>query len=163
VAHRLTKRGEVDGAGRDHKKFLLCIDDHSEVLAILREFLQSSGYSVLTAASGHAGLNLLAANRVDAVIVDYEMPRKSGDLVAKEIRRSHPELPILMFSGYVAELPTSAFQHVDAVVTKGERAAALLEAIAGLFDAPVTGRRPVMRRGKASSHSSRLSSAKQAR
>jgi two-component system response regulator GlrR len=162
VAHRLTKRAE-DGAGRDHKKFLLCIDDHSEVLAILREFLQSSGYSVLTAASGHAGLKVLAANQVDAVIVDYEMPRKSGDLVAKEIRRSYPQLPILMFSGYVSELPASAFQHVDAVVTKGERAAALLEAIAGLFHARAAGRRPVMRSGKASLERSRLRSAKQAR
>ena len=115
------------------KKFLLCIDDHSDVLAIMSEFLQASGYSVLTASSGHAGLKLLAEHRVDGVIVDYEMPRRMGDAVAKDIRRLHPDLPILMFSGYVPDIPSTAFDNVDVVVTKGERATELLRAIAGMF------------------------------
>jgi CheY-like chemotaxis protein len=123
---------------------VLCIDDHSEVLAILREFLQTSGYSVLTAANGKAGLKLLASNPVDAVIVDYEMPGKSGAEVAREVRRLRPHVPILMFSGYVAELPATAFENVDAVVAKGERAAALLEAIAGLFRIRRPARKPMM-------------------
>ncbi len=117
----------------DKKKFLLCIDDHSDVLAIMSEFLQVSGYSVLTASSGHSGLKLLAENKVDGVIVDYEMPRRMGDAVAKDIRRLHPDLPILMFSGYVPEIPSTAFENVDVVVTKGERATELLRAIAGMF------------------------------
>jgi len=78
-------------------------------------------------------LKLLAEHRVDGVIVDYEMPRRMGDAVAKDIRRLHPDLPILMFSGYVPDIPSTAFDNVDVVVTKGERATELLRAIAGMF------------------------------
>jgi len=39
-------------------KMVLCIDDNQEVLECEKAFLESFGYTVLTAPSGHKGLEL---------------------------------------------------------------------------------------------------------
>ena len=49
---------------------LLCIDDNEEVLECEKLFLESFGYTVLTARSGGKGLELAGVYPVDVVIVD---------------------------------------------------------------------------------------------
>jgi len=78
---------------------VLCIDDKRDVLAVLAEVLQNSGYSALTAASGTEGLRLLRSTAVHVVVLDYEMPEVNGDLIAQAIRRYKPEVPIVLFTG----------------------------------------------------------------
>jgi len=65
---------------------ILCIDDDSETLALRRHFLQSSGYSVLTASSAVDGLRTLSDGAgVDLVLLDYMMPGMNGDEVAQKL------------------------------------------------------------------------------
>ena len=65
---------------------LLCIDDNEDVLECEKSFLESSGYSVFTAASGGKRLELASKHSVDVVIVDYLMPEMNGQEVAIEIK-----------------------------------------------------------------------------
>ena len=116
----------------DSNKCLLCVDDHPEVLGIMGEFLRVSGYSVLTAATGQRGLQLLRQHPVDAVILDYEMPKMDGAELASRIKQRWPDLPILMFTGYPAEVPHTVHRSVDALVVKGEPADNLLQKIQDL-------------------------------
>lgn len=111
---------------------LLCVDDHPEVLAIMGEFLRVSGYSVLTAPSGARGLQLLQRNSVDAVILDYEMPKMDGAELALRIKSDRPELPVLMFTGYPADVPEDVRRSVDAFVVKGDPAEKLLQTLRNL-------------------------------
>ena len=134
----------VRGSGR--KKLLLCIDDHVEVLELLQEFLEVSGYSVLTAHTGRQGLKLIDKNHVDAVLVDYDMPGMKGDAVASRIQQTHPDVPILIFSGYAPDLPASVHSVADGVLMKGEKATALLDAIRRLFRTP--GKKPTAHAGR---------------
>jgi len=97
---------------------ILCVDDKQDVLASLAEVLRASGYSTLTALSGNQGLRLLLQNSVDLVVLDYEMPAMNGDLVAQAIRRSKPELPIILFTGISDDIPDSVRQNVNVVVSK---------------------------------------------
>ncbi len=101
------------------RRSLLCIDDHPDLLAIFKEFLEACGYSVVAALSGREGIAALGTHRVDGVIVDYDMPKMNGIEVAKEIKRLYPEVPILMLSGDVSTLPKSAHRVVDRFVSKG--------------------------------------------
>lgn len=133
----------------ENAKCLLCVDDHAEVLSIMGEFLRLSGYSVLTAPSGPRGLQLLQRNPVDAVILDYEMPKMDGAELALRIRSTWPELPILMFTGYPADVPEDIRGSVDAFVVKGESADKLLETIRSLV--PANGQRPAGKAGLRSS------------
>jgi CheY-like chemotaxis protein len=108
------------------KKLLLCIDDHAEVLEFLREFLEASGYSVMSVHSGNRGLQLMEQHPADAVLVDYDMPRMKGDAVAAQIHKTYPELPI--FPGMLPSCPPASITWLTQV-RMGEKAAALLEAM----------------------------------
>jgi|SRR5581483_1775145 len=110
---------------------LLCIDDDEDVLECERSFLESFGYTVLTASSGGKGLELASMYPVDVVVVDYFMPDMNGQDVAIEMRRLNPEAPIIMLSGAV-EIPKQALKLVDAFIAKDRLASQLLPAIAQL-------------------------------
>jgi CheY-like chemotaxis protein len=132
MAHR-SPNPKLDSS--DGSRCLLCVDDHPEVLAIMGEFLRVSGYSVLTAPSGARGLQLLQRNPVDAVILDYEMPKMDGAELALRIKSDRPELPVLMFTGYPADVPQDVRRCVDAFVVKGDPAEKLLHTLRDLVPA----------------------------
>jgi len=51
------------------------------------------------------------------VILDYQMPEMNGELVAAEMRKTNPRVPILMLSG-CESLPENALQLVDEFIAK---------------------------------------------
>jgi CheY-like chemotaxis protein len=110
------------------QKTLLCVDDNQSSLKIWKIILEDTGYKVLTASSGREGLEVFASNAIDAVILDYQMPEMNGELVAAEMKRTNPEIPILMLSGW-ASLPESALRLVDEFVAKGDRVEFILLAV----------------------------------
>jgi CheY-like chemotaxis protein len=110
---------------------LLCIDDSEDVLECEKSFLESFGYTVLTAASGDKGLELASTHPVDVVIVDYFMPEMNGEEVAIEMRRVRPLAPIILLTGAV-DVPNQTLKVVDALVAKDRLASELLPTIAQL-------------------------------
>jgi CheY-like chemotaxis protein len=111
---------------------LLCIDDNEDVLECEKSFLESFGYSVLTAASGGEGLELASKHSVDVVILDYFMPEMNGEEVAIEMRRLRPQAPIIMLSGAL-DVPEQVLKWVDAFIAKDCMASQLLPTIAQLY------------------------------
>ncbi len=114
---------------------ILCIDDHEQGLFIRKTVLQQRGYIVLTATSGARGLSLIEQHEVDAVVLDYRMEGIDGGAVASIIKRRKPEIPIVLLSGYVEELPDRVLKVVDAVVEKGQAAKALYATVSKLIHA----------------------------
>lgn len=110
---------------------ILCIDDNQDVLECEKAFLETFGFTVLTAPSGGKGLELASIHSVDVIIVDYFMPGMNGHEVAIELRRLRPEAPIIMLSGAV-DVPEHALKVVDAFVAKDRLGSQLLPAIAQL-------------------------------
>jgi CheY-like chemotaxis protein len=110
---------------------LLCIDDNQDVLDCVKSFLESFGYTVLTAPSGDKGLELASMHAVDVVIVDYLMPKMDGQEVAVQMRRLKPRAPIIMLSAAV-DVPEQALELVDAFIPKDCLAKELLPAVAQL-------------------------------
>jgi CheY-like chemotaxis protein len=111
---------------------LLCIDDNEDMLECEKSFLESFGYSVLTAASGGKGLELASNHSVDVVILDYFMPEMNGQEVAIEMRQLRPQAPIIMLSGAV-DIPEQALKWVDAFIAKDCLASQLLPTIAQFY------------------------------
>jgi CheY-like chemotaxis protein len=112
---------------------LLCIDDNEDILECEKSFLESFGYTVLTAPSGCKGLELASAYPIDVVIVDYVMPEMNGHEVAVAMRRLRPQAPIIMLSG-ATEVPEQAVRQVDAFIAKDRLASLLLPTIAQLHE-----------------------------
>jgi CheY-like chemotaxis protein len=121
----------VSGSAKLQGTVLLCIDDDEDVLECEKSFLESFGYTVLTAASGSQGLELASLHLVDVVIVDYLMPEMNGQEVAMKMRRLIPEVPIIMLSATI-DVPEQILILVDGFIAKDSLASQLLPMIAQL-------------------------------
>jgi len=75
---------------------VLLVDDDPAIREVLGAYLQQAGHEVLEAQDGEEGLRLAAS--ADLVILDLMLPNISGWEVARELRKTHPELPVLMLT-----------------------------------------------------------------
>lgn len=108
---------------------ILCVDDSQNTLLLCRAVLELNGYLVWTALSGYQALKTIQHHRIDGAIIDKEMPEMDGIGLAKEIKRSHPQLPVLMFSGSSSPEDLSA---IDCFLPKGDGPWALVNALRSL-------------------------------
>jgi DNA-binding NtrC family response regulator len=115
------------------RKTLVWIDDYEPALTLYHTMFEHFGFRVLTASRGSAGLELVASHHVDAVIVDYEMPEMNGEAVATSIKRSQPDLPVIMFSGS-SLIPSRVKNVVDAFCDKAGSREELLATIHRLVE-----------------------------
>ena len=106
---------------------VLCIDDNRDVLECERAFLESFGYTVLTASSGGKGLEMASIHSVDVVILDYFMLAMTGQEVAMEMRRLRPQAPIILLTEGLG-VPEQTLNLVDALVAKDRLASQSLNA-----------------------------------
>ena len=92
------------GSGR-----VLVIDDEQDVRELTAKMMQRAGLATLVAAGGRAGLELLRdpACEVDLVLLDLTMPGLGGEETLAEIRRTHPQLPVVLMSGYCEDYGNS--------------------------------------------------------
>jgi len=134
---------EASPAG-ELKKKILCIDDDTAGLTLRKMMLETEGYEVFIAASGEEGLSLLERQPIDAIVLDYQMPSMNGADVARHIRESRPDLPIVLLSGYVEEVPTAALNLVNAFVTKGGSPGQLLHVVRSTMGRRVSGRLTIL-------------------
>ena len=80
-------------------KRILVVDDNEDLRRELRDFLE--GHDVLEAASGEAALAIMRrANDIGLVILDVMMPGISGIDVLQEIRRTEPNLSVIILTGH---------------------------------------------------------------
>ena len=108
---------------------VLCIDDNVLGLAVRKAMLETRDYTAFTAESGRAGLEIVARERIDLVILDYEMPDMNGEQVARRLRTHCPTLPILLLTGYPGRIPKSLLSAVDGFVVKGSPPQVLLQEV----------------------------------
>ena len=90
--------------------------------------LQENGYELVTATDGSQGLRLLMARSLDAIVLEYNLGLLDGAVVATEIKKAKPQLPIVMLADDL-ELPDGALKSVDAIVTKADGAHLLWAAV----------------------------------
>lgn len=88
---------------------LLLVDDEENILAALRRLLRKDNYRILTVASGQAGLEVLATEKVDVIISDQRMPHMVGTTFLRKARDLSPDSVRMILSGYTdLESVTSA-------------------------------------------------------
>jgi CheY-like chemotaxis protein len=118
---------------KQNKNLVLCVDDELIGLQVRKILLERSGYTVLTAPDGPAGLELFSTEPIEVVILDYSMPGMHGGEVAARMRQIKPKVPILLLSAYVGLSP-EVTSLVDLYMTKGEGPPVLLEKISSLLN-----------------------------
>jgi two-component system, OmpR family, KDP operon response regulator KdpE len=76
---------------------ILAIDDEPQVLEALAAILEGRGYRLRTAPNGAMGLDAIAQERPDVVLLDLVMPGLSGTEVCRRLR-AFSRVPILVLS-----------------------------------------------------------------
>jgi CheY-like chemotaxis protein len=80
-------------------KRILVIDDNATNLSILRNQLEYWKLMPVVATSGKEALAILAVEpNFHLVLTDMQMPEMDGVMLAREIKRIHPLLPIILLS-----------------------------------------------------------------
>jgi two-component system response regulator MprA len=77
---------------------ILVVDDEPAVRDALERALRSSGYGVAIAADGVDGLERMAAEPPDLVVLDILMPRMDGIDACRRLRAAGDRTPVLMLT-----------------------------------------------------------------
>jgi DNA-binding response OmpR family regulator len=78
---------------------LLLVEDETKLARSLVDRLAREGYSVDTAFDGVQGWNKAASHEYGLIILDLNLPRKSGLSILNELRRHSNNTPVLILSG----------------------------------------------------------------
>jgi len=83
---------------------ILVVDDEPLVRRFASRVLEAEGFRVSEAADGAEALRLLREEVPDAVAVvsDIVMPRLNGVELLQILSSTHPQLPVLLMSGYAS-------------------------------------------------------------
>ena len=82
---------------------ILLVDDDEQVRQVLKEFLEIAGYQVRAVNDGKEASRLLTSWTPDLLLTDIVMPGKEGLELISELRRDHPEVPVIAMSGAPGE------------------------------------------------------------
>src|SRR5277367_4329683 len=76
---------------------ILIVDDEPQIRRVLRTTLISHGYTVIEARTGDEALDVLRNEHADLILLDVNMPGRSGLETCREIRSSG-DVPIIMLT-----------------------------------------------------------------
>jgi PAS domain S-box-containing protein len=87
---------------------VLLVEDNDQVRAFAESLLVDLDYRVVSAASAEQALEALAGRDFDLLFTDVMMPGMSGIELAECARALHPELPVVLASGYNEQMVSGA-------------------------------------------------------
>jgi DNA-binding response OmpR family regulator len=79
-------------------KRVLLVEDDPNFGTVLKDYLTLNDYDVTLAKDGLEGLIMFKNNDYDICILDVMMPRKDGFSLAKDIRATNTEIPIVFLT-----------------------------------------------------------------
>lgn len=116
---------------------VLIVDDYPDALDVWGLYLRAAGFNVLTAADGREALDRATREKPDAIVMDLELPGKSGYEVARDLRtRSDTQqIPLIAATGYshAKQLDLARACGFDTIIVKPCDPEALVTAIRRLL------------------------------
>jgi len=79
---------------------ILVVDDDKDILKILRNILESEGYSVETAETGREAIEKSEASFHNLALLDIKLPDMEGTQLLTKLHRDTPRMMKVMVTGY---------------------------------------------------------------
>ncbi len=112
---------------------VLVVDDEADALRSMSRLLSARGFEVATASSGQDALGRLEGGlEVDAVLSDVSMPGITGPALVHQLRTGRPGLPVVLVTGYGADLVDGLPEDVP-LLPKPLEVEQLVSTLAGLL------------------------------
>lgn len=77
---------------------ILVVEDDQNIREYLEESLKESGYSVKSTGDGAVALKMVKESKPDLIVLDLGIENISGETVCEEVKKMHPELPIIILT-----------------------------------------------------------------
>ena len=81
---------------------ILVVDDEPKIVRLARDYLEKSGFKVLTSGDGQQALAITRQERPDLIVLDLMLPGMDGLDVCRTIRRES-DVPIIMLTARAEE------------------------------------------------------------
>jgi PAS domain S-box-containing protein len=94
---------------------ILIVDDEPGVRDVLGRMLERLGHQVRAVDSGRAGIAMLQQESFDLLICDFGMPEIQGPEVMQRAHELHPEMPIVLTTGWGDSITPEQLQKMQAV------------------------------------------------
>ncbi len=78
---------------------ILVVDDNQELLSLLTQLFEDSGYQVIAAARGKQAVDLARGQDVKLAVLDLLLPDMMGFHLADALRKEQPKLPLIFITG----------------------------------------------------------------
>ena len=84
---------------QDHRRILV-VDDEVAICQVIQDYLGLRKFDVTTATNFEEACSQLARKDFDILLSDIRMPGKSGTDLLRHVRRHHPRIATVLFTGY---------------------------------------------------------------
>jgi DNA-binding response OmpR family regulator len=114
---------------------VLLVEDDTGIAVPLSRALQREGHEVLVVGDGYSALSCAGHQRVDLLVLDLGLPGMDGLDVCRRLRRTRPDLPVLMLTARTDEVDfvVGLDAGADDYVAKPFRLAELLARVRALL------------------------------
>ena len=82
---------------------ILIAEDDKAVREFVSRALRQNGHEIMVVGDGQQALSAIEAGTFDLLLADIVMPQLDGIALALKVSRDHPDMPILLMTGYAAE------------------------------------------------------------
>jgi excisionase family DNA binding protein len=79
---------------------VLVIDDDPALQQLFKQFLKKAGFGRIVVGTGSEAIQFAEKQKFDLVFLDLKLPDISGDELYKKLKSLHPDLPIVIITGY---------------------------------------------------------------
>jgi len=104
------------------KKKILLVDDDPDFVEAVRVIVESGGYDVRVAYDGQEGLDAVAEEKPDLIVLDVMMPVMNGHAACARLKadKATASIPIILLTAVADRVTTSTYTHRDMLESEAE-------------------------------------------
>ncbi len=104
------------------KKRILLVDDDPDFVEAVKVIVESGGYAVRVAYDGQEGLEAVAEEQPDLIVLDVMMPVMNGHEACAKLKGDEAtrEIPIILLTAVADRVTTSTYTHRDMLESEAE-------------------------------------------
>ncbi len=104
------------------KKKILLVDDDPDFVEAVKVIVEKGGYDVKVAYDGQEGLEAVAEEKPDLIVLDVMMPVMNGHEACAKLKKDKEtaEIPIILLTAVADRVTTSTYTHRDMLESEAD-------------------------------------------
>jgi two-component system alkaline phosphatase synthesis response regulator PhoP len=104
------------------KKKILLVDDDPDFVEAVKVIVENGGYEVRVAYDGQEGLEAVAEEKPDLIVLDVMMPVMNGHETCARLKgnKETADIPIILLTAVADRVTTSTYSHRDMLESEAD-------------------------------------------